>query len=454
MYENVKKPIIFLPVESTPRELDYKLNIARLFCNHGFDAIIGNPPFIRDELKYKNYQGIFLEKGCNPDPEYYRLIIDKGVSLYCLSDEGAAEPAFSVTYKPAVDTLKQTNKIFLWGEHQKKDLENRNSDPILARKYHVSGYPGLAFSLPKYKIYHDYFRPKSLGNNYVLVNTNFASINGYSLEEVFKACNAMSPETRNSIKVSYQREEKALKHFLNWLEEIFLTFPEEKFLIRPHPAERQNAYNELVKKYQNVHVSGQGNANQAISGAKLVIHHDCTTALQSYLFGLPVISLASQESEHLSAAWAVQFGAHPANLDQAKKLIRGILQNGHFDAYLKKSIDEKAKLILAERFCGIETSTEDIIQCMIKDTINNLRAMLPYKITDTRNFLQKIKLIIRRCLPLHYKVPVASRPMLAKITKKDILERLKFINRLESTSQKYKVKEIFPNTFYIKRDPS
>ena len=52
----VDKPIFFLPVESTPRELDYKLNLARYFCNEGFDVIIGNPPFIRDELKYKNYK--------------------------------------------------------------------------------------------------------------------------------------------------------------------------------------------------------------------------------------------------------------------------------------------------------------------------------------------------------------------------------------------------------------
>lgn len=445
------KPLIFLPVESTPRELDYKLNIARIMCNEGFDAIIGNPPFIRDELKYKNYKGIFLEKGCNPDPEYYRGIIKKGISLYCLSDEGAAEPAFSVTYKPAVDTLKQTETIFLWGEYQKKDLEKRNPDPLLSSKYLVSGYPGFEFSFPKYAQYNSFFRPKSLGSGYILVNTNFASLNGYSLEETLEACSAMSPETKASIEISYQREAKSFKQFLEWLEEIFVTFPKENFVIRPHPAERQDAYDLLTAKYSNVRVSSQGNANQAISGAKLVLHNDCTTALQSYLANIPVISLAGCDCDNLTSSWAVDFGATPESIEAAKTLIQQVLQHGHFHEDLKKIITEKANLVLSQRFCYIDSSTKNIIEHITDGTQKIFDGMKPYQVKNSRTLLQKIKLFIRRYLPLHYKIPVASRHMLAKFTKSDLLERLNFMNNLDDVSHDYMIKEIFPNTFYIRR---
>lgn len=446
-----QKPIIFLPIESTPREIDYKLNIARLMCHQGFDAIIGNPPFIRDELKYKNYQGVFLEKGMNPDPAYYKKIIDKGILVYCLSDEGAAEPAFSVTYQPAVDTLKQAEKIFLWGVHQKQDLVRRNSDPCLLDKYYVSGYPSFEFSLPKYKKYHAYFRDQDLGNNYILVNTNFSSVNGYSLEEVLKACNAMSPETKASITISYQHEEAVLKSFLHWLEEIFLAFPGENFLIRPHPAERQNAYDRLSQKYKNVRVSGKGNANQAISGAKLVLHNDCTTALQSYLACVPVISLSTQNEHLLSSPWSIQFGAKPTELCEAIALVENVLKNGHFDESLRKHIDENAQVVLSQRFCHIETSTKDIVDHIVKGKNEKLVGIFPYKIKDTRTLLKKVKLMIRKRLPLHYKVPVASRHMLAKFTKKDVLDRLNLMNDLDHVSRNYIIKEVFPNTFYIAR---
>ena len=71
MPEIISKPIIFLPIECITREFYYKLNLARISCNNKLDVIMGNPPFIRDELKYKNYKGLFVEKGENPDPEYY-----------------------------------------------------------------------------------------------------------------------------------------------------------------------------------------------------------------------------------------------------------------------------------------------------------------------------------------------------------------------------------------------
>jgi hypothetical protein len=172
------------------------------------------------------------------------------------------------------------------------------------------------------------------------------------------------------------------------------------------------------------------------------------------LAGVPVISLAGPNNDNLASTWAMDFGAKPATLDETKTLIQQILQKGHFDESLKKDIDVKAKQVLSQRFCHIETSTNDVLRHMIKDTKESFEGMSPYTIRDKRTLLQKIKLIIRKHLPLHYKVPVASRPMLAKFTKRDVLERLSFMNCLNNISRNYRVKELFPNAFFITRDPS
>lgn len=448
----IHKPIFFLPVESTPRELDYKINIAKHFCNMGFDIIIGNPPFIRDELQYKNYRGVFLEKGVNPDPEYYENLKRKGILLYCLSDEGASYPAFSVTYQPAVDALKMMELIFMWGEFQVKDLLERCSDAELNKKYQVTGYPSFDLSLPKYKDYHKRFKPKELPNEYVLINTNFGSFNGSSIEEVLKACTHMSPETFESLENSYKLEEKSFFKFYDWVVQLIKEFPKETFLIRPHPVEKIECYEKYFSDFKNVFISQEGNANQAIASAKIVLHNDCTTALQSYLMGVPVVSLAYPSRDYIHATWALDFGAQPESINEAKDIMAGLLKNKVFDVSVESAINEKASLVLSKLFANVGCSTETLIS-MIKPKVNEFFSdLISYKVIDKRSLIQKIKLFIRRQLPLHYKVSSVSHKALTQFSEKDLRERLSALEKVDGIQLPCTIKKMFPNTFFISKD--
>jgi surface carbohydrate biosynthesis protein len=451
MAKTIQNPIFFLPVECTPRELDYKLNLARHVCAEGFDVIIGNPPFIRDELKYKNYKGGFLEKGVNPDPGYYRNLKEKGVLLYCLSDEGAAHPAFSVSYQPAVEALKTMEHIFLWGDFQKKDLLERNPEEELNAKYNVTGYPGFEFSFSKYRDYHKRLKPFFLPNDYILINTNFGSINGFTLEENFEACPLMSPETRKKIIESYEQENKSFNRFYEWLKGIITSYPEQIFLLRPHPTEKKEVYEQYFSSFPNVIISKQGNINQVISGAKLVLHNDCTSALQSYLMGVPVISLAYEELNNVHAAWSLSFGALPQSLKEIKDLIDDVLKNKSFDPSLQAMIKKNAVATISERFCNIENSTKDIISIIVSEMKHNFKDFIPYKAIDSRNMMQKAKCFIRRYLPLHYKTPIAGRGLLVPFSKNDVKRRLDFLEKIDGLHISYKINKIYPNTFMISK---
>ena len=443
------KPILFLPVESTPRELDYKLNIARHFCQAGFDVMIGNPPFLRDELKYKNFKGIFLEKGMNPDPEYYQALIKKGIKVFCLSDEGAAVPAFSVTYPAAIQTLKLAERIFMWGQCQVDDLIKRNSDKELSDKYMVTGYPSFDLCLNKYKKYHQKLRPKTLGEGYILINSNFASVNGYSIEETLEGCPDMSPETLEAIKNTYANESKKFDSFKKWLLKISEIFPDETFIIRPHPVEKEDGYQELIRANPTFRICRDGNANQAISGAKLVLHNDCTTALQSYLMGVPVISLSKSNDEPVHAEWALAFGTLPATIDEAIDFVKSVVETGAFDKKTQNEIDKRAKTVQDRWFANIGNSTSQIVATMLKSWLTVVSDNEYIQIRDQRTFIQKIKKIIRSYLPLHYKVPIISRIPLSKFEKTDVLTRIKLLDEIDSVSCHYNVKKLYPNTFLI-----
>ncbi len=446
------KTYVFLPIESTNRELDYKINLARLFCKEGLEIIIGHPGFIRHELKYINYRGIFLEKGPNPAPEYYGQLLKNGIYLYDLSDEGASEPVYSITYPPAIDALKCMRTIFLWGHKQKRDLIERNPDSVLAQKYKVIGNPAFDLSTPKYNEFHKQLKPKSLPESFILVNTNFGCYQSFSFEEQLKACPAMSPETLHMIRESYRKEEKQFKIFREWLEKIITSFPNEIFLIRPHPCEIKKNYEKVFGKYKNVIVSKQGNVNQVIASAKLVLHKDCSTAMQSYLMGIPAISLADRTLQQDYAQWPLAFSVLAETVDQALAFIEQALRNKGWDSAQQLVIDNKAKEILDDNFHHIGHSTRELVNHIITDAKELMANTKPYELIDLRSKILKLKVFIRRLLPLHFKVPKAARPILIKFSKNDIQHRLNLLEAVDPIGSKFKVKKVFLNAYRITKE--
>lgn len=444
-------PTIFIPIESTLRELDYKINLARLFCKEGLAVVIGNPPFLRDELKYKNYRAIFLEKGFNPDPEYYQYLIDKGVVVYDFSDEGAAKPVYSINYSPVIEILKKINAAFLWGEAQKHDLSVRNPEEEITSKYKVIGAPAFDLSTPKYKYFHEILKPKNLPESYILINTNFGCYQSYTIEEYLEACSKISPLSIQMIREAYTLEEKQFEIFKEWLENIIQFFPNETFLIRPHPVEIKENYKKIFSRYKNVIISKEGNANQIIASAKLVLHKDCSTAMQSCLMGVPTISVGGESLAREYAQWPLAFSMQPDTIDQAKELIQKILVDKKWDEETQASIDKKAKKILEANFHNIGEASKALVDFIKKDAEQLIKDKSPYKLIDSRSKIQKLKHFVRKLLPLHYKIDIATRETLIKFTKRDISKRLNAFESVDPLGIEFSIKKIFPNVYKISK---
>lgn len=431
--------------------MDYKINLARLFCKEGLNIVLGNPPFLRDELRHKNYHAIFLEKGANPDPLYYQKLCHKGIYLYDLSDEGAAEPVYSINYQPAVDSLKTMKKIFLWGNAQQDDLVWRNPDAALQEKYFIVGNPGFDLCTKKYKPFNIALKPNNIPASYILVNTNFGCKQSYRIEAHLEACNLISPSTKLMMENAYKKEAMEWPIFQEWLENIIQTFPEQRFLIRPHPVEIQENYEKIFKKYKNVLISKKGNVNYMIASAKIVLHKDCSTAMQAYLMGVPSISLGGESLYKNYTAWPFHFSALPKDINEAKELVTQILATGDMVGNLKHQIDKKANTFLEQNFCNLGNSTQALVDIIVKDAEDLIKNLTPYKLIDSRTPIQKFKLFFRKRMPLYYKVPKSARETLVKFTKKDIVKRLDLLESVDPMNIRLFVKKVFPNTFQIHR---
>ncbi len=446
----IDRPILFLPVEIPVRELDYKLNISRHFIDDNFDVIIGLPAYIRDQLSLTNIQGVFLEKGINPIPEYYESLAKKGLYVYDLTDEGMGALVYSITNETAVNTLGKMRKIFLWGSYQKNDLLAKNSSADLISKFEVTGNPGFDLCFPRFIPYHQQLLSQKLPETYILVNTNFASCNGMSCEEQIKSCQQISQETIDHIYEMQQIEKKQFVVFKEWLLNIIQSFPDEQFLIRPHPAEFMEAY-DFLRQYPNVFISKEGTSNQVIASAKLVLHKDCTTALQSFLMEKPVISIGGEEVRTGKEQWALAFGTVPLTVQHAIGQISFILRTQHHKSKDIVDISKRSKNILNSCFANIGQSTQVLKESILNDIGGAFDGMTPYELKDSRSWLARLKLSIRRYLPLHYKIAKAARETLIEYTKHDIEKRLSLFEEVDPLGINYKVKKIYPNTYWIRK---
>ena len=300
-----------------------------------------------------------------------------------------------------------------------------------------------------YKHFNNKLKPNTFLNSYILINTNFGCKHSHPLEEHFKACSLISPETKQGFIDSYQKEDRQWPIFQEWLEDIIQHFPNEQFIIRPHPTEIKKNYEDIFSKYSNVLVSKEGNVNYVTSSAKLVLHKDCTTAMQAYLMEVPSITLGGEELYNEYVQWPLQFSYLPKNLQEAKDLINQIINNHSIDLEVKKELDEKARAVLQGNFSNLGNSTQMLISTILEDVKELKHSFIPYKIVDNRSMMQKIKIYIRKRLPLYYKVSKVVRETLVKFTKEDILKRLALLESLESGTNFYKAKQIFPNTFRL-----
>ena len=209
-------------------------------------------------------------------------------------------------------------------------------------------------------------------------------------------------------------------------------------------------YKKIFSRYKNVVISKEGNANQAIASAKLVLHKDCSTAMQSYLMEVPAISLGGDLFKEYHQ-WPLAFSVQPDTIDQAKKLIQKLLVDKKWDETTQRSIDHAAKKRLEENFYNIGEASKALIDFIIKDAEQLIKDKNPYKLVDSRSKIQKLKHFVRKFLPLHYKIDVATRETLIKFTKKDISNRLDSFESVDPLGIEFTVKKIFPNAYQISK---
>lgn len=301
------KKILFIPIETISRELDAKLVLAHQVMDRDTICLIGQHDMI-DSISQLFKNGVYVGKNIFKtffpvDLRFYDAYKKNNHDILWLHEEGgiySGDPTdWSKTLGKILDAscLGEGDQILTWGDFQQNYYNKSASVNVLSvGSPRLNLFPGSLLS----KIIKKFNRVTK--SNFILVNTNFSVANYISnsnkaLSDSMHGNESLSDHHR--IIQIYAEEQKNLSYFIEALSELAYRYPEEQFVIRPHPTESIELYLDAFKIYANVTISKDYTAVEWIEKCNLLIQNGCTTSIEAHLMKKRVINFYPFESKNL-----------------------------------------------------------------------------------------------------------------------------------------------------------
>lgn len=161
--------------------------------------------------------------------------------------------------------------------------------------------PGQLFltGTPRSDFYHsDFALPDGAIEKIILVNTSFALTNPkfssfanemHMLQKIFGYEQTYLDELAKQI---FKVEQVMIEQ----VRALAIHFPEQKIIFRPHPFENEKKYVDLFCDIPNIRVVCDGTVDQWLRKAILMLHYECSTALEAACLNVPALSPAGYQS--------------------------------------------------------------------------------------------------------------------------------------------------------------
>lgn len=354
------------PIETTSRELDHKILMAILAAKQKRKVIVGDQQLIRN-LSYFVKNGVFygkhlFGKPMFSDDAYYKRLKSNQFNLVHLNEEGAVWPGSEDDWKTILEqaerpsVLDANDFVATWGEWQEKFNINREETKATVK---CTGHP--RFDLYNSK-YNEYFSNETTAlkkefGDFILVNTAFSySNNGENgVKFIFKKTLSYDAKNSEHRKYRFKRWKNqmfSIASIVELVNQLALIYPEKNIVLRPHPSENSEYYEEIFQGIDNVHVKYEGPVTPWLLACKLLIHNGCTTAIEATLAGKPVVNFSNGSTDDYDVYLANICGVTLSTNKQVTDFIDK-LESGEYEAIIN---DQKKAQSLFENFRSIDTA--------------------------------------------------------------------------------------------------
>jgi len=279
--KNVSRPWIFLPVELKNRELIARIFFAMHAVKAGFGVFVGrNGMNISRDLFPR---GVYFDKCLSGHKVSFHdyQVNNLGNTLVSFDEEGLLYESEDVylTSRISQDAIDLSTLIFLWGEEQERIIKTRYD---ASNKLMVTGGPRLDTWRPEFaKVFApDISQLKARYGDFILVICNWGY--GQAQKDLGHDPNLIYPDIPGTaIRAA----------FISLVGTLSKKFKDTTIVIRPHPSDLQEYWTTKAKTFPpNVTVIHEGSISPWIYAAKIVIHNNCTSGVEAWVGGTPVLA--------------------------------------------------------------------------------------------------------------------------------------------------------------------
>lgn len=299
----MSQPPLLIPIENQVRELDAKLLLAAHAVSRGHECYIGWKGSIDGHLG-RFPRGIYFAKSLTArNVKVLRISRHLGHSIVAWDEEALVHYPPDIYFARRLDAaaLQLTDHLYAWGEDNKTLVEGHPA---------FSGTPMTITGNPRGDLLRPELRPffdqavteiKNTCGDFILVNTNFGSINGYypELNLCYAKDGSKDELTFGRGSVGFPRDfalslfkyrSRVFDAVKALVPKLAAAFPDRTVVLRPHPAENRDMWHEQLKDHPNVQVIAKGNVVPWLLACDVLVHHSCTTAIEAYILGRPVVA--------------------------------------------------------------------------------------------------------------------------------------------------------------------
>jgi surface carbohydrate biosynthesis protein len=293
-------PILYVPVESRDREFDARLLVAFAAAERGLLVAFGQQTALFGNL-HRLPPGILLLKGLNRVQRRVVELAGEFGHVVVASDEeavGLSDPDYMLKdIDPGISGGLVA--VYAQGEAQARMLvERRGFGPDQVQ---VTGNPRIGLLRAPFL---DMYCEEAAGlrerfGPFVLANTNICAVNTSwgSLERYLQLCveigwlDPANPAERALWDAHVAHDHASYRAMTEFLDAAPGALPGHDVVVRPHPSERIEPWQERYGERPRFHVLREGSLVAWLLAADLIVHTSCTTGVEAAFIGRPALSI-------------------------------------------------------------------------------------------------------------------------------------------------------------------
>ena len=298
--ESQQSKWLYLPMEIVERELNGYLHLAAEAVSQGWRCVIARKKDIFSRAEYLPDGVMFLKSIVSSELPMLKHLKSCGHRLVTLDVEGLVYPSIDrfVTLRFTPDTVLEPEKILFWGDIQRKAVEE--AYPHIADQCITTGSPiaDLWQDAGLHRFYEDEVRAlQDEYGPYIFLPSSFGHVNHFmgatGNTDIIKRDKMVAEDQKDAFFKNMKASEKhaygIFEGLLRMLPDLSKAFPDYRIIVRPHPSEAHERWIEAAQGLDNVKVIFKGPVSPWLLASRAVLHWNCTTGLEGYLMGRPVV---------------------------------------------------------------------------------------------------------------------------------------------------------------------